>query len=180
MFGARSGRGGPAPGADCRVLAGDGEVSSSVQSPERTHICCLLGKQKPEREPPLGWKPGRGGGCRAAARVRKTAFWGSVDIFPVFGADARRRRASGKARTRVGTSSQFQRRWALKSVVDLTNSLENFYCLTTFNWLIFLFLKQYGMRYGFARHPCAGAMLIFSVLFGGSVCAAETGTHCYF
>ena len=32
----------------------------------------------------------------------------------------------------------------------------------------------------FACHPCSGAMLIFSVLFHFTICAAKVSTHCSF
>ena len=37
-------------------------------------------------------------------------------------------------------------------------------------------IKKYGTCHEFACHPCAGAMLIFSVSFQFSVCAAEAST----
>lgn len=51
MFGARLERGGPAAGADGRMLAEDG---GTKLLDSRSDICCLLGKQELEREQPLG------------------------------------------------------------------------------------------------------------------------------
>lgn len=51
MFGARLERGGPAAGADGRMLAEDG---GTKLLDSRSDICCLLEKQELEREQPLG------------------------------------------------------------------------------------------------------------------------------
>lgn len=45
-------------------------------------VCCLPGKQEPEREAPLGWEPGRAGGCQDAVWVQKNCIPGSCEHLP--------------------------------------------------------------------------------------------------
>ena len=45
--------------------------------------------------------------------------------------------------------------------------------------VVFFFFK-YGTLHEFACHPCAGAMLIFSVSFQPQYCAAEASTMFFF